>query len=120
MKPANKPKAARMHRAAHSRPVNGAGAHRIELGEHIVADPKICHGKPTYKGTRIMAWQVLAMLERGESWDEIAREWDDRVSHAAIAETIVLSHLIEKDKRFQGFHARARRKSTRQPTAMAA
>jgi hypothetical protein len=28
---------------------------RVELGRHIVADPKICHGQPTYKGTRIMA-----------------------------------------------------------------
>ena len=44
---------------------------RIELGDFIVADPAICHGKPTYKGTRIMVWQVLAMLERGESWDYI-------------------------------------------------
>ncbi len=26
---------------------------RVELGEYIVADPEICHGKPTFKGTRI-------------------------------------------------------------------
>jgi hypothetical protein len=41
--------------------------HRIELGRYIVADPVIGHGKPTYKGTRVMVWQDLAMLERGES-----------------------------------------------------
>jgi len=64
---------------------------RIELGRFIVADPKICHGKPTYKGTRIMVWQVLAMLERGESWDSIRKAWDDRVSDAAIAETLRLA-----------------------------
>jgi len=69
---------------------NGTG-HRIELGQFIVADPKICHGKLTYKGTRIMVWQVLAMLERGESWDYIRKAWDDRVSKAAIAETIQLA-----------------------------
>src|SRR5207247_5642116 len=98
---------------------NGIGQ-RIELGRFIVADPKICHGQPTYKGTRIMAWQILEEVERGETWNEITREWDGRVSHLAIAETIALSHLIEKDKPFQGFHARARRKSTRQSAAMAA
>jgi uncharacterized protein (DUF433 family) len=24
------------------------------LGRYIVADPNICHGKPTFRGTRIM------------------------------------------------------------------
>ena len=33
-------------------------AQRIELGRHIVADPTICHGKPTFKGTRIMMGQA--------------------------------------------------------------
>jgi len=64
---------------------------RIELGDFIVADPAICHGKPTYKGTRIMVWQVLAMLERGESWDFIRQAWPGRVHDDAIAETIRLA-----------------------------
>jgi len=74
---------------------------RIELGRFIVADPKICHGKPSYKGTRIMVWQVLAMLERGESWDYIRQAWPDRVSDEAIAETIRLarSSLLDKHGR---------------------
>jgi uncharacterized protein (DUF433 family) len=38
---------------------------RIEINEYIVADSEICHGKPTFKGTRIMVWQVLEMLEAG-------------------------------------------------------
>ena len=46
-------------------------AERIELGQYIVADPKICHGKPTFKGTRIMVWQVLDALARGESVNQI-------------------------------------------------
>lgn len=44
---------------------------RIVINNHIVADPKICHGKPTFKGTRIMVWQVLEMLEAGETTKEI-------------------------------------------------
>jgi uncharacterized protein (DUF433 family) len=60
---------------------------RIELGQYIVADPDICHGKPTFKGTRIMVWQVLDALARGESWPQIVAAWDGRVSEAAIAET---------------------------------
>jgi uncharacterized protein (DUF433 family) len=99
--------------------VNGT-AYRIELGQFIVADSKVCHGQPTYKGTRIMAWIVLEQLEHGMTWDQISREWDERVPHSAIAETVALSHLIKKDRPFQGFHARSRRKHSRQPTAVAA
>ncbi len=56
-----------------------------------MADPLICHGKPTYKGTRIMVWQVLQDLARGESVDEIVRAWDGRVTKLAVLETIRLA-----------------------------
>lgn len=76
---------------------NGKGP-RVELGRFIVADPAICHGKPTYKGTRIMVWQVLAMLERGESWDYIRQAWPGQISDAAIAETVRLARTSLLDK----------------------
>lgn len=44
---------------------------RIEINEYVVADSEICHGKPTFKGTRVMVWQVLEMLEAGMSAEEI-------------------------------------------------
>ena len=44
---------------------------RTEINEYIVADSEICHGKPTFKGTRVMVWQVLEMLEGGATFDEI-------------------------------------------------
>ena len=44
---------------------------RIEINEYIVADSEICHGKPTFKGTRIMVWQVLELLEAGVPIEEI-------------------------------------------------
>ena len=71
---------------------------RIELGRFIVADSAICHGKPTYKGTRIMVWQVLAMLERGESWDYIREAWPGRITDEAIAETLRLARTSLLDK----------------------
>jgi uncharacterized protein (DUF433 family) len=65
---------------------------RIELGEHIVADPRICHGKPTFKGTRIMVWQVLEDVADGKSWDFISQvRWGGRLSVAAIAEAVRLA-----------------------------
>jgi uncharacterized protein (DUF433 family) len=94
--------------------------HRIELGRHVVADPKICGGQPTFTGTRIMVWIVLEQLERGLTWAEITREWDGKVRDEAIAEAITISGLVEKHKPFRGFHVGARRKSARKPAALAA
>ncbi|MDZ7361775.1 MAG: DUF433 domain-containing protein [candidate division KSB1 bacterium] len=39
----------------------------------MVADPNICHGKPTFRGTRIMVWQVPDQLANGMSWDTIVK-----------------------------------------------
>lgn len=48
---------------------------KIEINKYIVADSAICHGKPTFKGTRIMVWQVLEMLQGGMSVDEIVKDF---------------------------------------------
>lgn len=73
---------------------------RVELGRFIVADPEICHGKPTFKGTRIMVWQVLDDVAEGRSWDFICgTRWGGRISLAAVGEAVRLSRLSWLDKR---------------------
>jgi len=74
---------------------------RTEYGQHIVADPEICHGKLTFKGTRIMVKSVLAMLAKGHDWDWISAAYYGRISHEAIAEAIQLARdaLIEKTEK---------------------
>jgi len=47
---------------------------RIEINDYIVIDSEICHGKPTFRGTRVMVWQVLEMLEADVSVKEIIEE----------------------------------------------
>jgi hypothetical protein len=65
---------------------------RVELGRYIVADPEICHGKPTIKGTRIMVWQVLEDVADGRSWDFICnRRWGGRIPAGAVAEAVRLA-----------------------------
>ena len=91
--------------------------HRIELGRHIVADPKICGGQPTFKGTRIMVWIVLEQLEDGLTWDEIVAEWDGKVSKQAIAEVIAISDVVVKHEPFRRFNTGARRKPARSTAA---
>jgi uncharacterized protein (DUF433 family) len=48
---------------------------RIEINEHIVTDNDICGGVPTFKGTRIMVWQVLDMLRGGLTTEEILEDY---------------------------------------------
>jgi uncharacterized protein (DUF433 family) len=61
---------------------------RKELGQYIIADPEICHGQLTFKGTRIMVKSVLEMLAKGWDWDRISAEYDGRITRAAIAEVL--------------------------------
>ncbi len=48
---------------------------KILINKYIIADPKICHGKPTFVGTRIMVWQILEILAAGEDEKEIHRSF---------------------------------------------
>jgi uncharacterized protein (DUF433 family) len=69
---------------------------RKRLGRYIVADPAICHGKPTFVGTRIMVAQVLKQVAKGMSWDAITAEWRGDVTKDAIAEALELAQRIFK------------------------
>jgi len=74
---------------------------RTEFGQHTVADPEICHGQLTFKGTRILVSDVLYLLAKGYDWDRVSYEFDGRLSHAAIAEAITLASeaLVEKTEK---------------------
>lgn len=61
------------------------------IGRFIITDPEICHGKPTFRGTRIMVWQVLEQVANGMAWETIEEEWRGKVSRDAIAEAIRLA-----------------------------
>ncbi|NJE08700.1 DUF433 domain-containing protein [Thermococcus sp. M39] len=53
----------------------------------IVVDPEICHGKPVFKGTRILVSDVLEMLAAGMSIEEILKEYP-QLSEEMIREAI--------------------------------
>jgi uncharacterized protein (DUF433 family) len=73
------------------------GKKRKLLGRHMVADPAICHGKPTFLGTRIMVAQVLRQVAKGMAWDAITAEWRGAVTREAIAEAVELAQRIFED-----------------------
>jgi len=67
---------------------------RREFGQYIVADPEICHGQLTFKGTRILVKSVLYYVAKGKDWDWISAECFGKVNREAIAEAISLKLLL--------------------------
>jgi len=61
---------------------------RREIGEYLVIDPNICHGKMTFKGTRIFVEDVLDMVSKGMDWDYIIGEYDGSITKDAIMEAV--------------------------------
>jgi len=61
------------------------------MGRYIVADPEICHGQPTFRGTRIMVWQVLEMLADEKAWETIIEQCHHSITKEAIAEVVTLA-----------------------------
>lgn len=69
---------------------------RIEINKYIVADTEICHGKLTFKGTRIMIWQVLDLLEAGITIEEIIKNYFPQLTKDSVLPAIrYASKLIE-------------------------
>ncbi|MEK7440765.1 MAG: DUF433 domain-containing protein [Chloroflexota bacterium] len=69
---------------------------QVLLGRYIVADPEICHGKPTFRGTRIFVSDVLEMVAEGMAWETIIEQWHGSVTKEAIAESVKLSGMNER------------------------
>ena len=65
---------------------------RKALGRNIVMDSAICHGQPTFRGTRILVKDVLEQVASGMAWEVIVDEWRGSITKPAIAEAIRLAN----------------------------
>jgi uncharacterized protein (DUF433 family) len=91
---------------------NGAAPQTIrQIGRYIVADPRICHGKLTFRGTRIFVSDVLEQVERGLPWDAIVEEWEGKVPQEAIAEAVRLARESFLEHAAEYSAARVRRRA---------
>ena len=71
---------------------------RIEINKYIVADTEICHGVPTFKGTRIMVWQILEMLEGGMPVEEILTAFPTSLTREHIKAALHYASIITKGR----------------------
>ncbi len=61
------------------------------LGRFVVADPAVCHGRPTFRGTRIFVSDVLDDVARGMAWQAIIERWHGSIKKEAISEAVRLA-----------------------------
>ncbi len=74
-----------------SMPKNLRSKEKRLIGRFIVADPAICHGKPTFRGTRILVSDVLDQVASGMAWETIVEEWRGDIPEEAVAEAVRLA-----------------------------
>lgn len=68
----------------------------MDIHRYITVDPRICHGKPCFKGTRVMVSTILELLESGQDLKEIRKGYPSmRREHIQAA--LHLAHeLVER------------------------
>ena len=62
-----------------------------EFSRYIVSDPAICHGEPTFRGTRILVADVLEQIASGMAWDAIIEEWRGAISREALSDAVKMA-----------------------------
>ncbi len=61
------------------------------MGRYIVTDPEVSHGKPTFRGTRVLVSDVLEQVASGMAWETIIEEWNNSITKEAIQDAIQLA-----------------------------
>ena len=69
---------------------------RIEINKYIIAYTEICHGKPTFKGTRIMVYLALEMLQTGSTIKEIIEAYPSLTKEHIFAALEFAARLTER------------------------
>jgi uncharacterized protein (DUF433 family) len=63
----------------------------LEIGEHLVIDPRVCHGKMTFKGTRLPVETVLTLMaKKKRSLSYVLKSWP-HLKKEAIEEAVRLA-----------------------------
>jgi uncharacterized protein (DUF433 family) len=61
------------------------------MGRYMVMNPKVCHGKPVFVGTRVMVADVLDQIANGMAWETVIEQWEGSITKEAIREAVELS-----------------------------
>lgn len=59
---------------------------RIEIGEYLAVDTRVCGGRLIFKGTRILVSDALQLMGAGYTPEEIANQYRGLITPKAVRE----------------------------------
>ncbi|WP_456474413.1 DUF433 domain-containing protein [Candidatus Pyrohabitans sp.] len=62
---------------------------------YIISDPEICHGKPVFKGTRVLVSDVLELLAAGKDVEEVLQEYP-QLNEEMVREALEYAAMLVK------------------------
>ncbi len=68
------------------------------MDDRIVVDPKVCSGKPTIRGTRIMVKNILGMVAGGYTMAGIIEAYPELTNNDVTAALEYASQVIDEEK----------------------
>ena len=79
------------------------GVKMQDLLDRISVDPTVCHGQPCIKGTRIMVYLVLELLESGLAPEGIIKEYYPQLSKQDVDACLHYAASLIRDAEFVPF-----------------
>lgn len=76
---------------------------KTDWRKRISVSPKICHGKPCIKGTRIMVSIILDYLAAGDSIDDILKQYST-LSHDDVRATQAYAAWLAREEESYPLH----------------
>ena len=71
--------------------------------ERIEVNKNICHGQPCIKGTRIMVYLILELLEAGVSSEQIIKDYYPQLTTKDIQATLHYAAFLIREEEFVPF-----------------
>ena len=72
----------------------------VKIGKHIVIDEETCHGKPIFKGTRILVSDVIELLASDLTIEEITRDYYPSLNKEMIKEALELAAKVLREEHY--------------------
>ena len=73
------------------------------MDNRIEATPDICHGQPCIKGTRIMVYIIIELLESGLTPDNIIKDYYPNITKEDIKQCLHYAATLIKDQEYIPF-----------------
>jgi uncharacterized protein (DUF433 family) len=73
------------------------------MDNRIEATPDICHGQPCIKGTRIMVYVIIELLESGLTPDDIIKDYYPNITKEDIKQCLHYAAILIKDQEYIPF-----------------